>query len=174
MVDQKLKGGSGLVGEMATATGIREYAGYEIPGTDFKIVAISNDARTGTAQLRLDMRISSMFGSTPYFLPVLPMTVSEKNGRVALPVEVTPVATTMAKSGTAFTTTPMDNSQPSTGSAATVPNTPTTASSQPSTGSTTIVPATPTTQTDRLNDREGNIGRAVKTNAINPAVGGLL
>jgi hypothetical protein len=154
MVDQKLKGGSGLVGEMATATGIREYAGYEIPGTDFKIVAISDDARAGTAQLRLDMRISSMFGSTPYFLSVLPMTVSEQKGQVVFPVEVAPVTSTMAKSsGTASnTTTSTGNLQPSTGS----------------------VTSTPTAQTDNSNIQNGNIGRAVKTNAINPAVGGLL
>lgn len=212
MVDQKLKGGSGLVGEMATAAGIREYAGYEIPGTDFKVVAISDDARTGTAQLRLDMRISSMFGSTPFFLPVLPMTVSEKKGRVALPVEVIPVASTMAKSGTA-STTPTDNSQPNTESATTVPTaqtdrpndrnnsqpssgsatnvlvTPTTTNSPPITGSATNVLTTATTgnpqpntklvtkgtaQVDNPNNQNGNVGRAVKTNAINPAIGGLL
>jgi hypothetical protein len=193
MIDQKLKGGSGLIGEMATAAGIREYAGYEIPGTDFKVVAISDDARAGTAQLRLDMRISSMFGSTPFFLPVLPMTVSEQKGQVALPVEITPVASTMAKSGTASnpttptqpstgsaTTVPtaqtdnpnnQNNSQPSTGSATNVLATPTTGNSQPNTKSVTNVP---TARTDNLNNQNGNIGRAVKTNAINPAVGGLL
>jgi hypothetical protein len=173
MVGQKLKGGSGLVGEMATAAGIREYAGYEIPGTDFKIVAISDDARAGKAQLRLDMRISSMFGSTPYFLSVLPMTVSEQKGQVVFPVEVAPVTSTMAKSsGTAAnTTTPTGNSPPSTESGTSTPTALTTGNSPPSSGAVT---STPTAQTDNSNIQNGNIGRAVKTNAINPAIGGLL
>jgi hypothetical protein len=168
MVNQKLKGGSGLVGEMATAAEIREYAGYEIPGTDFKIVAIADDARAGTAQLRLDMRISSLSGSTPYFLPVLPMTVSERNGRVALPVQVTPVAATTAKSGTAPTTGKLP---PSTESTINLPTEPTNGDSQFSNGSAIELS---TAQTDNPNMHKGNIGRAVKTNAINPAIGGLL
>jgi hypothetical protein len=174
MVGQKLKGGSGLVGEMATAAGIREYAGYEIPGTDFKIVAISDDARAGKAQLRLDMRISSMFGSTPYFLSVLPMTVSEQKGQVVFPVEVAPVTSTTAKSsGTAAnTTTPTGNSPPSTELVTNTPTGSTTGNSQPSTESVTNTPTAPTTGNSNI--QNGNIGRAVKTNAINPAVGGLL
>jgi hypothetical protein len=160
MVNQKLKGGSGLAGEIATAAGIREYAGYEIPGTDFKIVAISDDARSGTAQLRLDMRTNSLSGSTPYFIPVLPITVSEKNGKLAFPVEILPVAARVVNPDTAVNTaaTPTGNSQPNTKLATNVP--------------TNLPTADP--EIDNVNLHNGNIGRAVKTNAINPAIGGLL
>jgi hypothetical protein len=164
MVNQKLTGGSGMVGEAATAAGIREYAGYEIPGTDFKIVAISSNARSGTAQLRIDMRTNSLLGSTPYFIPVSPITVSEKNGQIAIPVEVTPVASTIANPSNA----------PTTAAAAVLTN-----NSQPTIESGTKLPTVdsqadnPNIQADK-NIQNGNIGRAVKTNAINPAIGGLL
>jgi hypothetical protein len=163
IVNQKLTGGSGMVGEAATAAGIREYAGYEIPGTDFKIVAIADDARAGTAQLRLDMRTSSLLGSTPYFIPVSTITVSEKHGAVPFPVEVSPIAS-IANPSTA----------PTTAAAAVLTN-----NSQPTSESGTKLPTVdsqadnPNIQADK-NIQNGNIGRAVKTNAINPAIGGLL
>jgi hypothetical protein len=173
MVGQKLQGGSGLVGSMATAAGIREYAGYEIPGTDFKLVALAADARTGTARLRLDMRVNSTFGSTPFFLPLMPITVSEKQGDVPFPVAVVPVTSTMAKSnavGSSIVSIGSSNSQPVSNSLGdSLPETlrdrsPATTLPQPTTVELPI---------DNANVRNGNIGQAVKTNAINPAIGGL-
>jgi hypothetical protein len=159
MVDQKLKGGTGLTGEFATAAGVREYAGYEIPGTDFKVVATGSDAKKGTAQIRLDMKINTMTGSTPYFIPLLPMTVSEKNGDIMLPVEVAPVATTMAS--------------PTSGSLATSPSVSKETPTEP------MQVATPAGVTNTYDDyenniRRGNIGPAAKTNANNPAIEGVL
>jgi hypothetical protein len=88
------------------------------------------------------------------------------------PVEVAPVTSTMAKSsGTASNTTTTGNSQPSTESVTNTPTAPTTGNSQPSIGSVTN---TLTAPTGNSNIQNGNIGRAVKTNAINPAIGGLL
>jgi hypothetical protein len=165
MVNQKLQGGSGLVGSMATAAGIREYAGYEIPGTDFKLVALSADARTGTARLRLDMRVNSTFGSTPFFLPLMSLTVSEKQRDVPFPVAVVPVTSTMAKSnavGSSSVPIGSSNSQPVSNSLG--EQSPATNVSQPTTVELPI---------DNANVRNGNIGQAVKTNAINPAIGGL-
>jgi hypothetical protein len=159
MVGQRLQGGTGMLGEMATAAGIREYAGYEVPGTDFKVVALSSDARKGTAQLGLDLRTSSMFGSTPFFIPVLRWTVGERNGKVPLPVEVAPVASTKAHSS--GTTTKTSLVKPST--------------SARIKASSNLEDRIPTADIrDDPNIRNGNIGRAVKTNAINPAVGGAI
>jgi hypothetical protein len=156
MVGQRLKGGTGTVGELATAAGIREYAGYEVPGTDLKVVALSSDARKGTAQLGLDLRTSSMLGSTPFFIPVLRWTVSERDGKVALPVEVSPIAPTKANSiETTSLATPSTSKQIDSNS-----------------NLESRVPIID--DRDNANVRNGNIGRAVKTNAINPAVGGLM
>jgi hypothetical protein len=159
MVNQQLKGGTGLTGEFATAAGIREYAGYEIPGTDFKVVAIDSDARKGTAQIRLDMKINTMAGSTPYFLPLLPITVSEENGDIILPVEIAPVATTMAN--------PTNGSSTPTASInKTIPTEPTQVAT----------PAVVTNTYDAYenNIKKGNIGPAAKTDAPNPSIEGVL
>jgi hypothetical protein len=156
MVGQRLKGGTGTMGELATAAGIREYAGYELPGTELKLVALSSDARKGTANLGLDLRTSSMLGSTPFFIPVLRWTIGERDGKVPLLVEVAPVASTKANSiETTSLATPSTSKQIDSNS-----------------NLESRVPIID--DRDNANVRNGNIGRAVKTNAINPAVGGLM
>jgi hypothetical protein len=133
-----------------------------IPGTDLALSVESLNAREGSARLQLNMRLTYPFGlRTSYFIPIpLPLTVTEKSRTTLLPLEIPEVLRTKPPASlTLATLIP-----------GTVPKT--TPGTIPTMGIGEILPteASPIA----INIAKGNIGLAVKTNAINPAVGGVL
>lgn len=103
IIGQKLKGGEGLLGEIMTAAGVREPAGFNVPyigigSCGSKWSAESPDARKGSVQQQLNFRMCYYdtflgFQATPYFIPIpLPLPATEKEANILLPMEVSPIA----------------------------------------------------------------------------------
>jgi hypothetical protein len=131
-----------------------------IPGTDFAVSVESLNAKQGSAQIQLNMRFSYAFGlRTSYFMPVpLTLTVTEKSKTTLMPLEIPQpslIATSKAITNdfqtAAIATSPLAEVVP--------------------TISKNLAPQ-PDTSPVATNIAAGNIGLAVKTNAINPAIGG--
>jgi hypothetical protein len=102
IIGQQLRGGYGLLGDIMTAAGIREPAGFEVPyiginGCGSKWSAESPDAQAGTIQQQLNFRFCYSvpflgFQASPYFIPLpLPLPTSEKQANLLLPMMVPPV-----------------------------------------------------------------------------------
>lgn len=101
IISQQLKGGYGLLGDLMTAAGVREPAGFEVPyiginGCGSKWSAESPNAQGGTIRQQLNLRFCSQgllgFQATPYFIRLpLPLPTSEKQANVLLPMSVKPV-----------------------------------------------------------------------------------
>jgi hypothetical protein len=130
-----------------------------IPGTDFAVSVESLNAKQGSAQIQLNMRFSYAFGlRTSYFMPVpLTLTVTEKSKTTLMPLEIPQpslIATSKAITNdfqtAAIATSPLAEVVP--------------------TISKNLAPQ-PDTSPVATNIAAGNIGLAVKTNAINPAIG---
>jgi hypothetical protein len=133
-------------------------AALAIPGTNLAISVHDLDAKKGSARLQLNMRLEYMFGlRTSYFIPIpLPVnsTLTERGKTTFLfPLEIPQPSSVAANVGT----TP-----------ATLANPVKAASTEPQSA-----PAAPSVAKDpvAVNIVNGNIGVAVKTNAINPANG---
>jgi hypothetical protein len=133
-----------------------------IPGTNLAMSVHSLNAKNGSARVQLNMRLEFPFGlHTSYFIPLpVPITVTEKSKTTLLfPLEVAqPSSMTAANI-------------PSVASIAATPEPPAIlASASPESAPT---PAAPASDSDpvAINIANGNIGVAVKTNAINPANG---
>jgi hypothetical protein len=131
-----------------------------IPGTDFAVSVESLNAKQGSAQIQLNMRFSYAFGlRTSYFMPVpLTLTVTEKSKTTLMPLEIpqpSSIATSKAITNdfqtAAIATRPLAEVVPTIGK--------------------NLAPQ-PDTSPVATNIAAGNIGLAVKTNAINPAIGG--
>jgi hypothetical protein len=102
IIGQRLKGGYGLVGDLMTAAGIREPAGFEVPyiginGCGSKWSAESPNAQAGTIQQQLNLRFCYSipflgFQASPYFIPLpLPLPTSEQQANILLPMSISPV-----------------------------------------------------------------------------------
>jgi hypothetical protein len=102
IIGQRLKGGEGLVGDLMTAAGIREPAGFEIPyigigSCGSKWSAESPNAETGTVQQQLNLRVCYTvpflgFQATPYFIPLpLPLPANEREANILLPMKISPI-----------------------------------------------------------------------------------
>jgi hypothetical protein len=101
IIGQRLKGGHGIVGDLMTAAGIREPAGFEVPyigmnGCGSKWSAESPNAPQGTIQQQLNLRFCYAtlvgFQASPYFIPLpLPLPTSEKQANLLLPMSISPV-----------------------------------------------------------------------------------
>jgi hypothetical protein len=134
-------------------------AALAIPGTNLAISVHSLNAKNGSARVQLNMRLEYMFGlKTSYFIPIpVPLTVTEKSKTTLLfPLEIQQPSSTVATNIL---------SAPSTSLA---PETPATQASAASESSATTATASDPVA---INIANGNIGIAVKTNAINPANG---
>ena len=103
IIGQRLKGGEGLVGDLMTAAGIREPAGFEIPyigigGCGSKWSAESPNAEAGTVQQQLNLRVCYTvpflgFQASPYFIPLpLPLPANEREANILLPMKISPIA----------------------------------------------------------------------------------
>lgn len=101
IIGQQLKGGEGILGEVMTAAGIREPAGYEVPYIGIKKCGSKwsvgePDARSGTVNQYLNFRICyrTIFGfqASPYFISMPIGTASEKDNTQFLPMKVKPQA----------------------------------------------------------------------------------
>lgn len=99
VVGQSLKGGHGLLGQVMTAAGVREPAGYEVPYVGIKKCgskwsAGNLDPRNGTIVQYLNLRIcyQTLFGfqASPYFIPIPIGTGAEKDNTQFLPMKVQP------------------------------------------------------------------------------------
>ncbi|WP_146131579.1 hypothetical protein [Merismopedia glauca] len=101
IIGQQLKGGEGLLGEVMTAAGVREPAGYSVPyigmrkcGSKWSVG--EPDARNGTVNQYLNFRICyrTIFGfqASPYFIPIPIGSASEKENTQFLPMKVEPQA----------------------------------------------------------------------------------
>jgi hypothetical protein len=135
-------------------------AALPIPGTDFALSVHSLNAKNGSARIQLNMRLQFPFGlHTSYFIPVpVPFTVTEKSKTTLLfPLEIQQPSSTVANLNVVPSATSL------------VPETPTIQASTVSEPSST--PAAPASNPVSLNIANGNIGSAIKTNAINPASG---
>jgi hypothetical protein len=101
IIGQRLKGGYGLLGDLMTAAGVREPAGFEVPyigmnGCGSKWSAESPNAEAGTIRQQLNLRFcySDILGfqATPYFIPLpLPLPTSEKQANLLIPMSISPV-----------------------------------------------------------------------------------
>jgi hypothetical protein len=102
IIGQRLKGGYGLVGDLMTAAGIREPAGFEVPyiginGCGSKWSAESPNAEAGTIQQQLNLRFCYSipflgFQASPYFIPLpLPLPANEQQANILLPMSISPV-----------------------------------------------------------------------------------
>jgi hypothetical protein len=102
IIGQRLKGGHGLVGDLMTAAGIREPAGFEVPyigvnNCGSKWSAESPNAQAGTIQQQLNLRFCYSipflgFQASPYFIPLpLPLPTSEQQANILLPMSISPV-----------------------------------------------------------------------------------
>ncbi len=136
-------------------------AALAIPGTNLAVSVHSLNAKNGSARVQLNMRLEYMFGlKTSYFIPIpVSLTVTEKSKTTLLfPLEIQQPSSTVASNIL---------SAPSTFLA------PETAATQASTAPEPSAPAAPAPSSDpvAINIANGNIGIAVKTNAINPANG---
>lgn len=100
---QKLKGGEGLVGDLMTAAGVREPAGFEVPyiginGCGSKWSAESPNAQKGSVSQQLNLRFCysvPLLGlqASPYFIPLpLPLPANEQEANLLLPMKVSPIA----------------------------------------------------------------------------------
>jgi hypothetical protein len=106
--EQPLKGGKGLAGQIATAAGIRQPAGYRVPyiginGCGSTWSAESPDPKTGSIRQQLNFGIcwnDIVLGpqALPDFIPVpLGLTATEQGATVLLPMEISPVAVQLSK-----------------------------------------------------------------------------
>jgi hypothetical protein len=132
-----------------------------IPGTNLAVSVHDLNAKKGSARLQLNMRLEYMFGlRTSYFIPIpLPVNsmLTEKGKTTFLfPLEIPQPTSVAANVGT----TPANS--------ATLANSVKAASTEPQSKL-----AAPSGAIDPIaaNIANGNIGAAVKTNAINPANG---
>jgi hypothetical protein len=130
-----------------------------IPGTNLAISVHDLDAKKGSARMQLNMRLEFMFGlRTAYFIPIpLNSTLTEKGKTTFLfPLEIPQPSPVVAK----VATTPAD--------VATLVNPLKLTSTVPQS-----TPAVPNVANNPIaaNIANGNLGVAVKTNAINPANG---
>jgi hypothetical protein len=100
---QKLKGGEGLVGDLMTAAGVREPAGFEVPyiginGCGSKWSAESPNAQKGSVSQQLNLRFCysvPLLGlqASPYFIPLpLPLPANEQEANLLLPMKVSLIA----------------------------------------------------------------------------------
>jgi hypothetical protein len=100
---QKLKGGEGLVGDLMTAAGVREPAGFEVPyiginGCGSKWSAESPNAQKGSVSQQLNLRFCYSvpflgLQASPYFIPLpLPLPANEQEANLLLPMKVSPIA----------------------------------------------------------------------------------
>jgi hypothetical protein len=129
-----------------------------IPGTNLAVSVHDLDAKKGSARLQLNMRLEYMFGlRTSYFIPI--------------PLPVNSMLTEKGKTTFSF---PLEIPQPSP-VAAKIATTPATLANpvQAANAVPQFAPAAPSVAIDPIaaNIANGNIGVAVKTNAINPANG---
>lgn len=137
-------------------------AALAIPGTNLAVSAHSLNAKNGSARLQLNMRLEFSFGlRTAYFIPLpVPFTVTEKSKTTLLfPLEIPQPSPTIAiriPSAASITALPKSSSESPATLSETTPHT-----------------ETPSSVSDpvAINIANGNIGIAVKTNAINPANG---
>jgi hypothetical protein len=99
IIGQQLKGGEGLLGDLMTAAGVREPAGYLVPyigkcGSKWSVGDV--DPRTGTVTQYLNLRFCkhTIFGfqASPYFIGIPIGTASEKDNTQFLPMKIEPVA----------------------------------------------------------------------------------
>jgi hypothetical protein len=134
-----------------------------IPGTDFAVSVESLNAKQGSAQIQLNMRFSYAFGlRTSYFMPVpLTLTVTEKSKTTLMPLEIPQPSSTATNLTSVIAGTPAKPAEIATSPLAEVVPT----------ISKNLAPQ-PDTSPVATNIAAGNIGLAVKTNAINPAIGG--
>jgi hypothetical protein len=136
-------------------------AALAIPGTNLAISVHSLNAKNGSARVQLNMRLEYMFGlKTSYFIPIpVPLTVTEKSKTTLLfPLEIQQPSSTVANNILPAPSTSL------------APETPATQASNAPEPSTTAATA-PSSDPVAINIANGNIGIAVKTNAINPANG---
>jgi hypothetical protein len=103
--EQPLKGGKGLAGDIATAAGLRQPAGYRVPyiginGCGSTWSAESPDSKTGSIKQQINLGIcwhDLIFGdqALPDFIPVpLGLTATEKGATMVFPMEISPVLVT--------------------------------------------------------------------------------
>lgn len=101
IIGQKLRGGHGIVGDIMTAAGIREPAGFDVPyigmnGCGSKWSAEAPNAAGGSVQQQLNLRFCYSipflgFQASPYFIPLpLPLPASESQANMLLPMMMTP------------------------------------------------------------------------------------
>jgi hypothetical protein len=137
-------------------------AALAIPGTNLALSVHSLNAKNGSARVQLNMRIEYAFGlKTSYFIPIpVPFTVTEKSKTTLLfPLEIQQPSSTVANLNVVPSATPL------------APETPAIqASAAPEPSSTAAEPESASNPV-ALNIANGNIGAAIKTNAINPANG---
>lgn len=129
-----------------------------IPGTDLALSVHSLNAKNGSARVQLNMRLQFPLGlHTSYFIPIpVPFTVTEKSKTTLLfPLEIQQPGSTVANMSTIKPFAPPEPE-------ALV----TQASTAPETSSTLAAPASSPVADNIAN---GNLGAAIKTNAINPA-----
>jgi hypothetical protein len=97
IIGQELKGGEGLLGEITTAAGLREPAGYLVPyigkcGAKWSVA--DPDPRTGIVTQYLNFRICYRnllgFQASPYFFQIPLGTASEKDNTQFLPMKIEP------------------------------------------------------------------------------------
>ena len=139
-----------------------EPTGFDIPGTPFKISFENPDAKKGSVDIQLNMKLQYAFGlETANFIPIpTGVKVTEASKTTLLPLEV-PLPDSIAA-----TSSTKESSVSAT--IAAVP------SVNPELASKEVAPnQSPSNNTAyNSNIANGNIGEAVKTNAFNPAMSG--
>jgi hypothetical protein len=138
-------------------------AALAIPGTDFALSVHSLNAKNGSARVQLNMRLQFPFGlRTSYFIPIpVPFTVTEKSKTtLSFPLEIQQPSSTVANN-----ILPASPKIPEASLAATE------ATLLASVAPQTLTPVASANDPVAVNIANGNIGIAVKTNAINPANG---
>jgi hypothetical protein len=131
-----------------------------IPGTNLAISVHNLDAKKGSARIQLNMRLEYPFGLyTSYFIPIpVPLTVTEKSKTtLQFPLEIPQLSSAVA---TNIPSVASKSPEPEAQRVA--------AKADVSPAPESVAPASDPVAISTAN---GNIGIAVKTNAINPANG---